>query len=75
MTGRLYTSRGEILTYTCEGDDETLTIWFGPKGSPSVYRGQWSDHGNTLAGAWEWPGGGYKETMTRLEPPPSSAPA
>jgi hypothetical protein len=38
------------------------------KGSPNVCRGEWSDDGNTLTGEWVWPGGGYKETMTRIEP-------
>lgn len=66
ITGRLYTSTGDTLLYTCEADDKTLTIWFGEKGSPAVYRGEWSDDGNTLDGEWEWPGGGYKETMTRV---------
>jgi hypothetical protein len=68
ITGRLYSSRGDTLTYVSEADDETLTIWFGEKGSPSVYRGRWSEDGNTLQGAWEWPGGGYEETMTRVQP-------
>jgi len=66
ITGRLYTSRGDTLEYTCEADDEQMTIWFGPKGSPAFYKGEWSDDGNTLTGEWEWPGGGYKETMTRI---------
>jgi hypothetical protein len=65
MVGRLYTSRGDTLRYVCEADDETMTIWFGERGSPAVYRGRWSDDGNTITGAWEWPGGGYEETMTR----------
>jgi hypothetical protein len=38
----------------------------GEKGSPAVYRGEWSDDGDTLAGEWQYPGGGYKETMTRI---------
>jgi hypothetical protein len=66
VTGRLYTSDGMALRYTSEADDRGMTIWMGDKGSPSVYRGEWSDDGNTLAGAWEWPGGGYDETMTRV---------
>jgi hypothetical protein len=66
ITGRLYTTRGESLGYVCEADAETLTIWFGEKGSPARYQGRWSDDGNTITGAWEWPGGGYEETMTRL---------
>ena len=66
ITGRLYTSNGDTLLYTCEPDDKGLTIWFGEKGSPAVYRGEWSEDGNRLEGEWEWPGGGYKETMTRV---------
>lgn len=66
ITGRLYSSDGNVLQYTSEADDKTLTIWMGEKGSPAVYRGEWSDDGNTLSGEWEWPGGGYKETMTRV---------
>jgi len=73
ITGRLYTNRGDTLDYTYEGDDRNVTIWFGQKGSPSFYKGRWSDDGNALSGAWEWPGGGYKETMTRLEPRPPGA--
>jgi hypothetical protein len=66
ITGRLYTSNGDTLLYTSEADDKTVTIWMGEKGSPAVYKGEWSDDGNTLTGEWEWPGGGYKETMTRV---------
>jgi hypothetical protein len=35
------------------------------KGSPAVYTGTVSADGNMIEGAWIWPGGGYKETMTR----------
>jgi hypothetical protein len=34
----------------------------------TVAKGEWSDDGNTLSGEWVWPGGGYNETMTRIEP-------
>jgi hypothetical protein len=50
----------------CEADEKTLTIWFGQKGSSAIYRGEWSEDGNTIQGAWEMPGGGYEETMTRV---------
>jgi hypothetical protein len=70
ITSRIYTSLGDTLDYTSEIDGDSLTIWFGEKGSPSVYRGRWGEDGNTLEGEWEWPGGGYKETMTRVEPQP-----
>ena len=66
MTSRLYTDRGDTLSYTHEVDDKGVTTWFGPKGSPSTFKARWIDD-NTLAGAWEWPGGGYKLTLTRIK--------
>jgi len=68
ITGRLYTSGGDTLTYICEAGERTLTIWFGEKGSPSFYKGEFSEDGGTIAGAWHWPSGGYEETMTRQKP-------
>ncbi len=51
--------------YELEGD--TLTIWGGEKGSPAYYRGEFSAGGNTVTGAWVYPGGGgYDSTMTML---------
>jgi hypothetical protein len=46
---------------------DTMTIWMDEKGSPAVYTGTFSADGNTIEGEWEWPGGGYKETMTRAD--------
>jgi hypothetical protein len=66
IRGRLYTSDGQVLQYVCEADKSTLTIWFGEKGSPAVYRGTWDDSGDVIHGRWDWPGGGYDETMTRV---------
>ena len=65
LTSRLYTNRGDTLSYTHEVDEQGMTSWFGAKGSPAVFRARWSDE-KTLNGAWEWPGGGYKLTMTRV---------
>jgi hypothetical protein len=65
ITGRLYTNDGDTLSYVCELDGDTMTIWMGEKGSPAVYHGTFSADGNTIEGEWEWPGGGYKETMNR----------
>jgi hypothetical protein len=65
ITGRLYTNQGDTLAYVCELDGDTMTIWMGEKGSPAVYHGIFSPDGNTIEGEWKWPGGGYKETMTR----------
>jgi hypothetical protein len=50
--------------YELEGD--TLTIWRGEKGSPVHYKGTFSKDGNTLTGAWVYPGGGYKTTANRV---------
>jgi hypothetical protein len=66
ITGRLYTDHGDTLTYVCEVDGDTMTIWMGEKGSPAVYRGTFGPDNNTIEGEWVWPGGGYKETMTRV---------
>jgi hypothetical protein len=30
-------------------------------------RARWSEDGNTLARAWEWPGGGDELTLTRTK--------
>jgi len=65
MTSRLYTNRGDTLSYTHEVDDQGMTTWFGPKGSPATFKARWVDD-NTLTGAWEWPGGGYKLTLSRI---------
>jgi len=66
MTSRLYSDRGDTLSYTHEVDDKGVTTWFGAKGSPSSFKARWIDD-DTLSGAWEWPGGGYKLTLSRIE--------
>jgi hypothetical protein len=65
ISGRLYTNHGDTLAYECELEGDTMTIWMSEKGSPAVYTGTFSADGNTIEGEWVWPGGGYKETMTR----------
>ena len=54
------------LEYVYEVTDETVTIWGGEVGSPAAYRATFTDGGNTYTGAWEWPGGGYSATATRV---------
>ena len=66
ITGRLYTNHGDTLTYVCEVEGDTMTIWMGEKGSPAVYTGTFAADGETIEGEWVWPGGGYKEKMTRI---------
>jgi hypothetical protein len=67
IKSRYYGSAGETFDYVYELDGDTLTIWGGEKGSPAFYKGRFSDDGNTLTGAWEWPGGGYESTATRIK--------
>jgi len=68
IKSRWFDNGGNSFTYTYEVDEETLTIWGGEKGSPAYYRGRWRDDGNTNAGSWVYPGGGYASTMTRAKP-------
>lgn len=59
---------GMTLDYVYEIVGDTLTIWGGERGSPAYYRGQFSQDGNTLTGAWVYPGGGgYEATSTRIK--------
>jgi hypothetical protein len=57
---------GNHFEYVWEVGDDTLTFWFGQRGSDRAFRGTFRDDGNTITGAWRWPGGGYELTMTRV---------
>ncbi|HSL46160.1 MAG TPA: hypothetical protein VK897_22185 [Anaerolineales bacterium] len=57
---------GMTLDYVYELVDDTLIIWAGEKGSPAYFKGQFSEDGNMLTGAWVYPGGGYESRMTRV---------
>lgn len=63
---RFYSDTGGTLDYTYELEGDTLTIWFGDRDSPAYFRGTFSDDGDTLAGRWQWPGGGYEATSRRV---------
>ena len=55
------------LEYVWEVGEDTFTIWGGEVGSPASFKGRFSDDRNTISGRWEWPGGGYEATMTRVD--------
>lgn len=57
----------EPFEYTWEVDKNSFTNWFGDVGSENRYQGTFGEDHNTLIGQWEWPGGGYEATMTRIE--------
>jgi hypothetical protein len=68
IKSRFYSSMGDTLDYVYELEGDTLTIWGGEKGSPAYYRGTFSEDGDTLIGAWHYPGGGgYEATSTRVK--------
>jgi uncharacterized protein YndB with AHSA1/START domain len=59
-------TRMTVVDYTYELKGDTLTIWFGERGSPAYYEGTLSEDGSTLTGAWHYPGGGYEAISTRI---------
>jgi hypothetical protein len=68
IKSRFYDNLGNTLDYVYELEGDTLTIWGGQKGSPAYYQGRFSQDGNTISGAWMYPGGGgYESTSTRVE--------
>ncbi|MFF8956625.1 hypothetical protein [Streptomyces sp. NPDC014894] len=67
IRSRFYDNQGHTFDYVYESEGESLTIWGGEKGSPAFYRGVFSPDGDTLSGAWTYPGGGgYASEMTRI---------
>jgi hypothetical protein len=53
-----------------EGLDRLVGKWEirgGEKGSPAYHGWTFGDDGDTLTGAWDYPGGGYEVTSTRVE--------
>ncbi len=66
IKSRFFFDTGYTVFYTYELKGDTLTIWFGDRGSPAYYRGTLSEDGNVLTGAWHWPGGGYEAISTRV---------
>ncbi len=60
-------TNGSNFAYTWELVGDTLKIWFGDKGSNNFFVGTFSEDGNSYAGQWQWPGGGYEVSMTRVK--------
>ena len=68
IKSRFYSNMGDTLDYVYELEGDTLTIWGGEKGSPAYYRGTFGEDGDTLTGAWHYPGGGgYEAISTRVK--------
>ncbi|MGL5908795.1 MAG: hypothetical protein ACRCZP_02260 [Phycicoccus sp.] len=67
LRSHFFSSSGEILEYTYDLTGDTLTIWFGGTDSPAKFVGTFDATANRNRGAWQWPGGGYESSMTRVE--------
>ncbi len=55
------------LEYFWEIDGDALRIWHGYRDSPAMFTGTIDRRARTVTGAWEWPGGGYEATATRVD--------
>jgi hypothetical protein len=67
IKSRFYSDSGDTSDYVYELEGDTLTIWFGERGSPAYYEGMLSADGRQLVGAWHYPGGGgYQAISTRV---------
>jgi hypothetical protein len=67
LKAHVFDNTGNTLDYVYELESDTLIIWGGVKGSPSYFKGTFAADGNSLTGAWIWPGGGYESNMTRVK--------
>lgn len=65
VVSRFYSADGDTLDYVYDLEGDTLTIWGGGRGSPAHFRGTFDPSGDTLTGAWVWPGGGYSARLVR----------
>lgn len=59
-------NNGSNFTYTWELTGDTLKTWFGERNSDNWFEGTFNSNGNSYSGKWQWPGGGYEATMTRV---------
>jgi hypothetical protein len=71
LRSHLMDNWGDNFVYTWEIDGDTLTIWFGDKGSDNFFKGTFSEDGASYSGRWQWPEGdgklgGYALTATRV---------
>jgi hypothetical protein len=65
LRSHLMDNNGSNFTYTWDLEGDTLRIWFGEKDSDNFYVGHFNDAGDSYAGRWQWPGGGYEAVATK----------
>ena len=67
LCSHYFDNTGSILNNVWELTDHTLVIWSGAIGAAASFKSKFSDDHNTITGRWEWPGGGYALTMSRVD--------
>ncbi len=67
LASDIFDNMGNHLEYTYEVGDDTITIWAGPKGTETYFRGEFGPGRDSYKGRWVWPGGGYDVTATRVQ--------
>ena len=60
-------SSGHHYKYIWEIDGDDVQFWLISKQSGMHFKGAFSEDGNTITGAWTWPGGGYDLVMQKEE--------
>ncbi len=60
-------NHGSNFTYTWSLEGDTIKTWFGERDSDNFFEGEFAEDGNSYSGRWQWPGGGYEATLTRLD--------
>jgi hypothetical protein len=58
-------SSGHHYKYIWEIEGNAIQFWLISKQSGMSFKGTFSEDGNTITGAWKWPGGGYNLVMQR----------
>lgn len=58
-------SSGHHYKYIWEIKGNDIQFWINSKQSDMRFKGAFSEDGNTVTGAWTWPGGGYDLVMKR----------
>ena len=67
LRSHLKADEGSNCAYTYQVDEDgTHWTWFGDKGSANFFKGQLSKDGKTLAGRWQWAGGGFDCVSRRV---------
>jgi len=66
LRSHFFGQSGEILEYTYEVAGNTLTIWFGDRGSAARFEGEFTADFTVNTGRWVWPGGGYASVMVKM---------